>query len=113
MPICTRTISKSALATDTKTAPAREMARIHSSVNHVPSIYVNVVFTSYRQVVFTPTIADTMSSLLPRRRLGRLPPRREGYASPRCGLSQRLSSTELCSGAGSVTSYVWPGSRQR
>jgi hypothetical protein len=72
MPICTCTISKSALATDTKTAPAREMARIHSSVNHVPSTYVNVVFTSYRQAVFTPTIADTMSSVLPRRRLGRL-----------------------------------------
>jgi len=49
MPICTCTISKSALATDTKTAPAREMASIHSSVNHVPSTYLNVVFTSYRQ----------------------------------------------------------------
>jgi hypothetical protein len=37
MPICNFTIRESTLSGDTKTALAREMARIHSSVNHVPS----------------------------------------------------------------------------
>ncbi len=44
MPIYTCTIRESALATATKAALAREIARIHSSINHVPSTYVNVVF---------------------------------------------------------------------
>ena len=44
MPIYTCTIRESTLRADTKTALAREMARIHSSVNHVPSTYVNVAF---------------------------------------------------------------------
>jgi phenylpyruvate tautomerase PptA (4-oxalocrotonate tautomerase family) len=44
MPIYTCTIRETILGTDTKAALAREMARIHSSVNHVPSTYVNVVF---------------------------------------------------------------------
>ena len=44
MPIYTCTIRESTLDTDTKAAPARELARIHSSINRVPSTYVNVVF---------------------------------------------------------------------
>ena len=37
MPIYTCTIRESTLGTDTKAALAREMARIHSPVNHVPN----------------------------------------------------------------------------
>jgi phenylpyruvate tautomerase PptA (4-oxalocrotonate tautomerase family) len=44
MPVYTCTIRESTLSTDTKTALAREIGRIHSSINHVPSTYVNVVF---------------------------------------------------------------------
>jgi phenylpyruvate tautomerase PptA (4-oxalocrotonate tautomerase family) len=44
MPIYTCTIRDDALNTETKTALAREIARIHSSINHVPSTYVNVAF---------------------------------------------------------------------
>jgi phenylpyruvate tautomerase PptA (4-oxalocrotonate tautomerase family) len=44
MPIYTCTIRESTLSTDTKTALAREIARIHSAINHVPSTYVNVAF---------------------------------------------------------------------
>ena len=44
MPIYTCTIRESTLDGATKAALAREMARIHSSVNHVPSTYVNTVF---------------------------------------------------------------------
>ena len=44
MPIYTCTVRESTLTADTKLALAREMGRIHSSVNHVPSTYVNVAF---------------------------------------------------------------------
>ena len=42
MPIYTCTIAESTLSADTKRALAGEIARIHSSVNHVLSTYVNV-----------------------------------------------------------------------
>jgi phenylpyruvate tautomerase PptA (4-oxalocrotonate tautomerase family) len=44
MPIYTCTVAESTLNTDTKSALAGEIARIHSSINHVPSTYVNVAF---------------------------------------------------------------------
>jgi phenylpyruvate tautomerase PptA (4-oxalocrotonate tautomerase family) len=44
MPIYTCTIREDALNIETKTALAREIARVHSSINHVPSTYVNVAF---------------------------------------------------------------------
>lgn len=44
MPIYTCTTATSTLTPDTKSALAREIATIHSSINHVPSTYVNVVF---------------------------------------------------------------------
>ena len=44
MPIYTCTTTQSTLTTDTKSALAQEITRIHSAVNHVPSTYVNVVF---------------------------------------------------------------------
>ncbi|CAN5682866.1 tautomerase CCH2 [soil metagenome] len=44
MPIYTVTTAESVLTTDTKSALAGEIARIHSAINHVPSTYVNVVF---------------------------------------------------------------------
>ena len=44
MPIYTCTIAESTLSADTKRALAGEIARIHSSLNHVPSTYVNVAF---------------------------------------------------------------------
>jgi phenylpyruvate tautomerase PptA (4-oxalocrotonate tautomerase family) len=44
MPIYTCTITESALSPDTKRTLAGEIARIHSSINHVPSTYVNVAF---------------------------------------------------------------------
>lgn len=44
MPIYTCTTTASSLSTDAKNTLAGEIARIHSSINHVPSTYVNVVF---------------------------------------------------------------------
>jgi phenylpyruvate tautomerase PptA (4-oxalocrotonate tautomerase family) len=44
MPIYTCTVAQSALSADTKRALASEIARIHSSMTHVPSTYVNVAF---------------------------------------------------------------------
>jgi phenylpyruvate tautomerase PptA (4-oxalocrotonate tautomerase family) len=44
MPIYTCTTTESTLTTDSRTALAGEIARIHSEINHVPSTYVNVVF---------------------------------------------------------------------
>jgi phenylpyruvate tautomerase PptA (4-oxalocrotonate tautomerase family) len=44
MPIYTCTVADSTFDADTKRALAGEIARIHSSINHVPSTYVNVAF---------------------------------------------------------------------
>jgi phenylpyruvate tautomerase PptA (4-oxalocrotonate tautomerase family) len=44
MPIYTCTVVQSTLSADTKCTLAGEIARIHSSINHVPSTYVNVAF---------------------------------------------------------------------
>ncbi|HEY6577201.1 MAG TPA: tautomerase family protein [Mycobacterium sp.] len=44
MPIYTCTTTESTLTSESKTALAGEIARIHSAINHVPSTYVNVVF---------------------------------------------------------------------
>jgi phenylpyruvate tautomerase PptA (4-oxalocrotonate tautomerase family) len=44
MPIYTCTTSESTLERGSKAALAREVGRIHSAINHVPSTYVNVVF---------------------------------------------------------------------
>jgi phenylpyruvate tautomerase PptA (4-oxalocrotonate tautomerase family) len=44
MPIYTLTTTTSTLNTEVKAALAGEIGRIHSSINHVPSTYVNVVF---------------------------------------------------------------------
>ena len=44
MPIYNCTTIESTLTTDSKTALAGEIARIHSAINDVPSTYVNVVF---------------------------------------------------------------------
>ena len=43
MPIYTCTTTESTLTSESKTALAGEIARIHSAINHVPSTYVNVV----------------------------------------------------------------------
>jgi phenylpyruvate tautomerase PptA (4-oxalocrotonate tautomerase family) len=44
MPIYTCTVNDETLTASTKADLAGEIARIHSSINHVPSTYVNVVF---------------------------------------------------------------------
>ena len=44
MPIYTCTVAQSTFDADTKRALASEIARIHSSMIHVPSTYVNVAF---------------------------------------------------------------------
>ena len=44
MPIYTCTVAESTLSAASKRALAGEIARIHSSINHVPSTYVNVAF---------------------------------------------------------------------
>jgi phenylpyruvate tautomerase PptA (4-oxalocrotonate tautomerase family) len=44
MPIYTCTVAKSTFDADAKRALAGEIARIHSSLAHVPSAYVNVAF---------------------------------------------------------------------
>jgi phenylpyruvate tautomerase PptA (4-oxalocrotonate tautomerase family) len=44
MPIYTCTTTESTLPAPIKAALAREIATIHSEINHVPSTYVNVVF---------------------------------------------------------------------
>jgi phenylpyruvate tautomerase PptA (4-oxalocrotonate tautomerase family) len=44
VPIYTCTTTASTLASDTKAALATEIGAIHSSINHVPSSYVTVVF---------------------------------------------------------------------
>ncbi|PXX11927.1 tautomerase family protein [Mycolicibacterium moriokaense] len=44
MPIYTCTIAESTFSAETKRALAGEIARIHSSITHVPSAYVNVAF---------------------------------------------------------------------
>jgi phenylpyruvate tautomerase PptA (4-oxalocrotonate tautomerase family) len=44
LPIYTCTVAESTFSADTKRALAGEIARIHSSMNHVASTYVNVAF---------------------------------------------------------------------
>jgi phenylpyruvate tautomerase PptA (4-oxalocrotonate tautomerase family) len=44
MPIYTCTMAESTFSADTKSALAGEVARIHSSITHVPSTFVNVAF---------------------------------------------------------------------
>ena len=44
MPVYTCTTTESTLSVDNKKALAREIASIHSDINHVPSTYVNVVY---------------------------------------------------------------------
>ena len=44
MPVYTCTTTESTLSVDNKKALAREIASIHSEINHVPSTYVNVVY---------------------------------------------------------------------
>jgi phenylpyruvate tautomerase PptA (4-oxalocrotonate tautomerase family) len=44
MPVYTCTTEQATLSADIKSALAGEITRIHSTVNHVPSTYVNVVF---------------------------------------------------------------------
>jgi phenylpyruvate tautomerase PptA (4-oxalocrotonate tautomerase family) len=44
VPIYTLTTTPSTLNAQVKAALAGEMGRIHASINHVPSTYVNVVF---------------------------------------------------------------------
>lgn len=44
MPVYTCTTTTSTLTSDLKSALAHEIARIHASINHVPSTYVNVVY---------------------------------------------------------------------
>jgi phenylpyruvate tautomerase PptA (4-oxalocrotonate tautomerase family) len=44
MPVYTCTTTASTLSADVKATLAREIAEIHSAINHVPSTYVNVVF---------------------------------------------------------------------
>jgi phenylpyruvate tautomerase PptA (4-oxalocrotonate tautomerase family) len=44
VPVYTCTTTASTLPADTKKALAREIGTIHSTINHVPSTYVNVVF---------------------------------------------------------------------
>ena len=44
MPIYTCATTESTLAGPIKAALARQIASIHSEINHVPSTYVNVVF---------------------------------------------------------------------
>ncbi|KAA0077461.1 tautomerase [Mycolicibacterium sp. P9-64] len=45
MPIYTCTTVDTALTSDVKATLAVEISRIHSAINHVPSTYVNVVFS--------------------------------------------------------------------
>jgi phenylpyruvate tautomerase PptA (4-oxalocrotonate tautomerase family) len=44
MPIYTCTTTESTLNAQQKSALAREITRIHSPINHVPTTYINVVF---------------------------------------------------------------------
>jgi phenylpyruvate tautomerase PptA (4-oxalocrotonate tautomerase family) len=44
MPVYTCTTERATLSADIKAALAGEITRIHSTVNHVPTTYVNVVF---------------------------------------------------------------------
>jgi phenylpyruvate tautomerase PptA (4-oxalocrotonate tautomerase family) len=44
MPVYTCTTEQTTLSADIKAALAGEINRIHSTVNHVPTTYVNVVF---------------------------------------------------------------------
>jgi phenylpyruvate tautomerase PptA (4-oxalocrotonate tautomerase family) len=44
MPVYTCTMAESTFNADTKRALAGEVARIHSSITHVPSTFVNVAF---------------------------------------------------------------------
>ena len=44
MPVYTCATAASTLPADTRSALAQETGRIHASINHVPSTYVNVVF---------------------------------------------------------------------
>jgi len=44
VPVYTCTTTESTLSVDNKKALAREIASIHSEINHVPSTYVNVVY---------------------------------------------------------------------
>ncbi len=44
MPIYTCTTAELALTGEVKATLAKEISRIHSAINHVPSTYVNVVF---------------------------------------------------------------------
>ncbi|OBI03189.1 tautomerase [Mycolicibacter heraklionensis] len=54
MPVYTLTTAESTLSTDTKAQLAAEITRVHSTVNHVPGTYINVVFHELaRDNVFT------------------------------------------------------------
>jgi phenylpyruvate tautomerase PptA (4-oxalocrotonate tautomerase family) len=44
VPVYTCTTTESRLSVDDKKSLAREIATIHSEINHIPSTYVNVVF---------------------------------------------------------------------
>ncbi|MET0900365.1 MAG: tautomerase family protein [Mycobacterium sp.] len=44
MPVYTLTTTAATLTPNTKAQLASEVTRLHSAINHVPSIYVNVVF---------------------------------------------------------------------
>jgi phenylpyruvate tautomerase PptA (4-oxalocrotonate tautomerase family) len=44
MPVYTCTLTQDTLTAYTKATLAAEITRLHSSINHVPSTYVNVVF---------------------------------------------------------------------
>jgi phenylpyruvate tautomerase PptA (4-oxalocrotonate tautomerase family) len=44
VPVYTCTTTESTLSLDSKKTLAREIATIHSEINHVPSTYVNVVY---------------------------------------------------------------------
>ena len=55
MPVYTCTTVECTLSADAKATLAREVARIHSDINHVPSTYVNVVFLELPAEASTPT----------------------------------------------------------
>jgi phenylpyruvate tautomerase PptA (4-oxalocrotonate tautomerase family) len=87
VPIYTCTVAESTLSADTKRALAGEIARIHSSIVHVPTTYVNVAFHELAaaycpsQVMSRPGSPEVegeryraMPERLPRRRDGRIAP---------------------------------------
>jgi phenylpyruvate tautomerase PptA (4-oxalocrotonate tautomerase family) len=64
MPIYTCTTTESTLPGPIKAAFAREIATIHSEINHVPSTYVNVVFHELAAMTSTPTVHQPAQSWL-------------------------------------------------